>query len=94
MFQVAIRATFLGFIFALGVYIWFLAVPNLSIFGIYMTVMAVFHFSEYMAIALINPDTLSTDSFVINHSPQYTLAALVSWTEFALESYFFPGKRY
>lgn len=54
--------------------------------------MAIFHYSEFLAIALSNPTTLSTDSFVINHSPQYAIAAVLSWTEFGIESYFFPGE--
>lgn len=91
-FQIAIRAAFLGFIFALGVYVWFLGSSSVRVFGIYMTVMATFHYGEYFTIALANPNSLSIDSFVINHSPQYTVAAISSWFEFALESYFWPSK--
>lgn len=43
-----------------------------------------------MAIAVCNPKTLSTDSFVINHSIHYTIAAVSSWVEFFVESHFFP----
>lgn len=53
--------------------------------------MSFFHFSEFVTIATIQPTKLSTDSFVINHSPQYIIAAVTSWIEFFLESYFFPG---
>lgn len=56
-----------------------------------MCVMAFFHYSEYLTIAIIHPDEVSTDAFVINHSPQYIMAAVSSWVEFALECYFFPG---
>lgn len=63
----------------------------MTIFGIYMCVMAVFHYTEFLAIAIIQPKLVSINSFVINHSPEYTLAAVTSWIEFGLELYFFPG---
>lgn len=68
------------------------APPNVQIFGGYMSVMAVFHYSEFLAIAIVQPKQVSTDSFVINHSPQYTVAAMTSWVEFFIETYFFPGR--
>lgn len=71
-----------------------LAPPFYGIFGVYMCVMSMFHFSEYLTISIIHPSLVTVDSFVINHSPQYTIAAVSSWLEFALESYFFPGETY
>jgi protein-S-isoprenylcysteine O-methyltransferase len=56
-----------------------------------MSIMALFHYSEFLSIAIVQPKQVSTDSFVINHSPQYTIAAVTSWVEFFIESYFFPG---
>lgn len=56
-----------------------------------MCIMSLFHFSEFIAIAIIQPTQVSTDSFVINHSPQYIVAAITSWLEFFMESYLFPG---
>lgn len=90
--QVAVRATFLGFVVALGIYIRSIAPDHIKIFGIYMCVMATFHYSEFLCIAFIQPKLLSIDSFVINHSLQYTVAAATSWLEFFIETYFFPGK--
>ncbi|CAH0557943.1 unnamed protein product [Brassicogethes aeneus] len=87
-FQIAIRASFLGTFFALGVYIYLATPSYVQIFGIYMCVMAFFHFSEYIVISLIQPQELSTNSFLINHSPQYNIAAVTSWIEFFLEAYF------
>lgn len=86
------RALNLGCIFAIGVYIKALFPQCYGIFGVYMCVMSVFHFSEYLTIAIIHPSLVSVDSFVINHSPQYTIAAVSSWFEFAVESYCFPGE--
>lgn len=42
--------------------------------------------------ALINPETLSLDSFLLNHSKQYGIAALASVIEYFVEVYFCPGK--
>lgn len=56
-----------------------------------MSVLSVFHYTEFMAIAFIQPSLLSVDSFVINHSKQYVVAAITSWIEFFIESYFFPS---
>lgn len=59
-----------------------------------MWIMAFFHFSEFIAITIIQPSQVTTDSFVINHSPQYIVAAITSWLEFFVESYVFPGNSY
>ncbi|XP_018319589.1 protein-S-isoprenylcysteine O-methyltransferase isoform X2 [Agrilus planipennis] len=40
--------------------------------------------------AIIQPKLVTVNSFVINHSMQYTIAAVSSWIEFAIETYFFP----
>ena len=53
--------------------------------------MAIFHYSEYLAIAWSNSKTLSVDAFMLNHSLQYKIAAIASWTEFVVELYFFPN---
>lgn len=82
----------LGGLFALGIYINLVASSHLSIFGIYLSVMALFHFSEFIAIAIIQPNRVTANSFVLNHSPQYNIAAVTSWIEFFIEAYFFPGK--
>lgn len=86
------RAAFLGFVFALGLYINLIAPQHVQPFGIYMCIMAAFHYSEYLTMAIIKPNVADVESFVLNHSPQYIIAALSSWLEFAVECYFFPGK--
>ena len=55
-------------------------------------VLCFFHFSEYLSTALINPQSVSTDSFLLNHSRAYSVAALSSWVEFWLERAVFPGQ--
>ena len=59
-------------------------------FGWYLIFLSVFHLSEYLATAWTNPNNLTTDSFVLNHSTAYHVAAAASWLEFAVELYFLP----
>jgi hypothetical protein len=53
--------------------------------------MSFFHYSEFLMIALTNPRTLSLDSFILNHSVEYGVAAVASWTEFLIERWYCPG---
>lgn len=89
-YQIAVRASFLGFIFALGLSATITAPTAWKPLGIYSAIMAFFHIGEFLGIAWSNPQSLSIESFILNHSVQYALAAVVSWIEFALELHFFP----
>lgn len=60
-------------------------------FGMYAMSLAFFHISEYIVTALFNPSSLSVDSFLVNHSMEYAVAAIASWLEYWIELYFFPG---
>ncbi len=57
----------------------------------YMCSLSFFHYSEYLVTAIINPRSLSLDSFLLNHSVEYTLAAVSSWVEFTVEKLIVPG---
>lgn len=59
-------------------------------FGWYLASLSFFHFSEYIMVAKYCPDKLSVDSFLLNHSPEYQIAAVASWVEFALELWLLP----
>lgn len=59
-------------------------------FGVYFLFMSAFHFSEYIAIAYANPQTLSIHTFMLNHSPAYLIAAATSWLEFIVEVWLWP----
>lgn len=89
IFKVAVRALFLGYVFGIGILVIITAPLSWQMFGIYMTVLATFHYSEFLAIAWANPATLSIDSFILNHSIIYGIAASVSWLEFFIERYYF-----
>jgi len=80
----AFTAYCLGFVFLIGI-------KNISgSFGIYTCVLSFFHFSEYVATGISNPQNLSFDSFLVNHSGAYGLAMLVSWVEYFTQLYFLP----
>jgi protein-S-isoprenylcysteine O-methyltransferase len=63
--------------------------PALISFGYYTMCLSFFHLSEFVITALYNEE-VTTDSFLLNHSLEYGLAALASWTEFTVEVFFFP----
>ncbi|XP_054297838.1 protein-S-isoprenylcysteine O-methyltransferase isoform X1 [Pongo pygmaeus] len=88
-YQIAIRACFLGFVFGCGMLLSF-SQSSWSHFGWYMCSLSLFHYSEYLVTAVNNPKSLSLDSFLLNHSLEYTVAALSSWLEFTLENIFWP----
>lgn len=83
------RASLLGFLFGFGIVLAF-GPPAWTHFGAYITVMSLFHYSEFLAIAWANPHTLSTDTFMLTHSAAYGVAAVASWIEFAVEAYYYP----
>jgi len=91
--QTAIRAALLGDGFAMGVILATSAPDSWQPFGWYMMVLCGFHFSEYLCTALTNPEAVSDDSFLLNHSVAYGVAAVASWCEFWLERGLFPGMK-
>ncbi|XP_061076511.1 protein-S-isoprenylcysteine O-methyltransferase-like [Conger conger] len=90
IYKVAVRACFLGFTFGCGLLVS-LTQTTWTHFGWYMCSLSFFHYSEYLVTAMINPQSLSLDSFLLNHSLEYTVAALSSWVEFTVEILLFPG---
>ncbi|XP_050787750.1 protein-S-isoprenylcysteine O-methyltransferase [Gopherus flavomarginatus] len=89
LYQVAIRACFLGFACGCGLLLS-LGQSSWRPFGWYMCSLSLFHYSEYLMTAINNPRSLSLDSFLLNHSFEYTLAALSSWIEFTVEKIIYP----
>ncbi|XP_022111332.1 protein-S-isoprenylcysteine O-methyltransferase-like isoform X1 [Acanthaster planci] len=87
--QIAAQACFIGVVFGIGLSISFLH-QSIAVFGWYLCVLGFFHFSEYFSTSIYNYESLSVDSFLLNHSVAYVLAAVSSWCEFFLELYFFP----
>ena len=86
-FEVIWRASVIGIVFSMG--LWLSTTSDiLSSFGFYLCTLSFFHVSEYLATGLTNPSNLKTDSFLLNHSLQYWIAAMASWTEYFIELYF------
>lgn len=81
-----LSASCLGYLFFLG-----LANSLNSAFSLYLAVLTFFHFSEYVATGLGNPQNLSWDSYLINHSYQYGLAMLASWLEYFTWVWLYPS---
>ena len=67
------------------------SVEFLNVFGNYFMCLCFFHLSEFVFTALYNHKEVSTDSFLLNHSMEYGLAAMASWVEFFLEGIIFPS---
>lgn len=89
--EITIRSALLGCIFGTGIMFNIgESFSKLKYLGWYLCALSFFHFSEYIMTALYNPDKLSTDSFLLNHSQEYKLAALASWLEFGIEFCLFP----
>ncbi|KJH40606.1 isoprenylcysteine carboxyl methyltransferase family protein [Dictyocaulus viviparus] len=61
-----------------------------ALFFCYTLVFSFFHFSEFLVTAISNRRSLQPDSFLLNHSMAYWIAAFASWTEFFIEVYFTP----
>ncbi|UJR29978.1 hypothetical protein I4U23_017525 [Adineta vaga] len=86
--QVFLRAHFLTLILTIGC-IWSFTSPSIGLFTI---ILSIFHLSEYISVALWCPRTLTTASFLLNHSPQYHGAIIFAYVEYFLENYFlFPN---
>ena len=83
-------ANFLGYCFSAGILVATKS-ETCSSFGWYIMFMSTFHYMEFLTTALTNPANLSVDSYLLNHSLQYGLAALASWLEYALELFAFPN---
>ena len=56
--------------------------------SIYMTLLCTFHFLEFFITAIQQPSIVSYDSYIVNHSASYTLAAILSWIEYWVELHF------
>ena len=85
------RSAFLGTIFGGSAVLLYVTAAPWNTFLMYTTALSFFHFSEYLMTALYNSDRLSLDSFLLNHSFEYKVAAVASWVEFGIEAYFFPS---
>ncbi|KAK6054885.1 isoprenylcysteine carboxyl methyltransferase family protein [Cooperia oncophora] len=62
----------------------------MALFCCYAFIFSIFHYTEFFFTAISNRRSLQSDSFLLNHSVAYWIAALASWMEFFLEVYLAP----
>eukprot|EP00088_Acartia_fossae_P040843 TRINITY_DN4257_c3_g1_i2.p1 TRINITY_DN4257_c3_g1~~TRINITY_DN4257_c3_g1_i2.p1 ORF type:complete len:287 (-),score=21.67 TRINITY_DN4257_c3_g1_i2:902-1762(-) len=86
--KISVTGFLLGLVVQLGL-LW-----SHTSLGIYFTVLAFFHFSEFLVTGLTNPQNLSFDSYMVNHSVAYAVAAVSSWVEHGLLLYFVPSLKH
>ncbi|XP_005099274.1 protein-S-isoprenylcysteine O-methyltransferase [Aplysia californica] len=91
-YRIAVRAGNLGIVFSLG-FLLTLYSTFWYHFGWYTMALTFFHWSEYQSTALTNPKSLNLESFLLDHSREYKMAAAASCLEFILEGYAFPGMK-
>ncbi|GJJ72477.1 protein-S-isoprenylcysteine O-methyltransferase [Entomortierella parvispora] len=88
--NIAVYGFGLGALFGGSIVLATIVKTSIPQFWLFLAALGVFHALEYIAIALFNPMKLKLDSFLLNHSPEYTIATASGITEFLIELYFFP----
>ncbi|KAF9998476.1 hypothetical protein BGZ80_011341 [Entomortierella chlamydospora] len=88
--NIAVYGFGLGALFGSSLILATVVKTSIPQFWFFLAALGVFHSLEYIAIALFNPTKLKLDSFLLNHSPEYTLATVSGVSEFLIELYFFP----
>lgn len=58
---------------------------------LYAVCICIFHLAEFFVTALYNPSVVKASSFIVNHSKSYTIAMMVSGSEFFLRFLFYPS---
>jgi len=80
----------LGALFAMGG-CFAIFTTNYVDLGLYFMLHSFFHLWEYTYVALFQPRELSANSFLLNQSTEFYIAGIMSWMEYFIESWFFPG---
>ncbi|KAF9350573.1 hypothetical protein BGX34_001143 [Mortierella sp. NVP85] len=88
--NIAVYGFGLGALFGASLILATVVETSIPQFWFFLAALGVFHSLEYIAIALFNPTKLNLDSFLLNHSPEYTMATVSGVSEFLIEYYFFP----
>ncbi|GFO22026.1 hypothetical protein PoB_004853100 [Plakobranchus ocellatus] len=89
-YRIVVRAGNLGFVFGLG-FLLSIYSERWGLFGWYVMSLTFFHWSEYQTTALTNPRSLTLESFLLDHSREYKMAAAASCLEFFLEAFLIPS---
>jgi len=62
-----------------------------SSFGFFIISLSLYFFTEFLFTTVFHPTETTFDSFLLNHSTQFTIAMLASVLEYSIEAYFFPS---
>ena len=88
----------LGGVFVFGFLLAFHAFRELASprivwpFGIFLSLLAFFHWSEFFVVALLTPSRAATDLYLLDHSLEYLSALGLSFIEYWIEVIFWPAK--
>uniref|UniRef100_A0A914YPM7 Protein-S-isoprenylcysteine O-methyltransferase n=1 Tax=Panagrolaimus superbus TaxID=310955 RepID=A0A914YPM7_9BILA len=89
-YMFSLQSYFLGFVTFFSVYSVTHSLMDFPL-CVNMYIMASFHYFEFFAIGISNPESLSQDSFLLNHSVAYWTAMFAGWGEYLLRNHFYPG---
>ena len=83
----------IGFLLGLILYLFINECNNIIItllqWCIYIIHLSLFHFLEFFVTAYCQPLKVNYDSYIVNHSKDYTIAAIASWIEYWIETLLF-----
>ena len=91
--RAALTSFVLGAVCMAGVYVGVLSGSSFWNFGLYVSLLAVFHQWEFVFAATFhaNDPDLSDDAYLLNHSSSYHIALAAACVEYVLELYAFPS---
>ncbi|XP_053202999.1 protein-S-isoprenylcysteine O-methyltransferase-like [Panonychus citri] len=87
-YQIIWRSTLLGSIFGLSLAYCSIVPIHWIPFFLFLTIVSLFHFSEYLAIAITKPNSVKIESFMLNHSVAYHTAMITAVGEYFIELHF------
>jgi protein-S-isoprenylcysteine O-methyltransferase len=88
----AVQGFIIGFVFVLSIAFAVGRVFGATAFWVHLLFRGVFHFMEFFMTALYHPETVSSESYLLNHSSAFHVASIVSlleyWIEFSISPSF------
>jgi len=88
--RIALTAWYLGLLMGFGLAL-FLLTSLFAPFGTFLIFLGTFHMIEFLFVASFHPHNLSYDSFLVNHSVDFSIAMAVAIVEYFIELLIFPS---